>query len=453
MSPFSHPVTVCLLFSILLLSLLTNSTIQAKQYQGVPSFSAKNTNTYSPTRSSYISSIMRLNMTYTHRFNDFEVTISPDLDIDYTDQTHVIFSPTEYYLDLYLQKTDLRLGRQSFSWGSSPIQSLNNFLTPVTLTEFVLPDPEDLPDARLALSVIQYFGANYLHAVYAPATRATELPDVESIWFPAQSAPSFVDLAFEPAQESSLFDGHQFAFRAALRSLPQLEIDLMGYYWTQPLPSLGIYFTPGAPGENPLITLQQELRRSWMAGAALSWSSGRWIVRQEWLIIPDRQVHRFNIPVSRLRAFSLDPQSDLGVLSDFELREDGYLISKPSLSNTTGFEVSLWGGTLGGEVQTRILYGVTDNILAEPITFSLTGFFERSFANDRLQILSLGTYQPTGRDFWGRLEISYQATDTFSIGTGGNVFSGPEPEPLYSEVTFHSFRKNSSFYLKFTLDL
>jgi hypothetical protein len=199
--------------------------------------------------------------------------------------------------------------------------------------------------------------------------------------------------------------------------------------------------------------LQQELRRSWMAGAALSWSSGRWIVRQEWLIIPDRQVHRFNIPVSRLRAFSLDPQSDLGVLSEFELREDGYLISKPSLSNTTGFEASLWGGTLGGEVQTRILYGVTDNILAEPITFSLIGFFERSFANDRLQILSLGTYQPTGRDFWGRLEISYQATDTFSIGTGGNVFSGPEPEPLYSELTFHSFRRNSSFYLKFTLDL
>ena len=392
-------------------------------------------------------------MTYTHSFERFDVTISPDLDIDYSQSTEAIFAPTEYYLDLYLRNTDLRIGRQSFSWGTSPIQSLNNFLTPISLTEFVLPDPEDLPDAQLSLSAIRYFEQNYLQVVYAPATRAIELPDSDSIWFPAQNTPEFADVVFEPADESALFEGHQAAIRFAFRQFPRLEIDLMGYYWTQPTPSLGIYFAPGTTGQNALITLRQELRRSWMAGLSWNWSGGRWIVRQEWLFIPDRQVHQFNVPVSRLRSFSTDPQSDLALLTEFELREDGYLVSKPSFANVTGAEYAVWGGTLGGEVQTRVLSGISETILAEPITVTLTGFFERSFASDRLRFRTLGTYQPTGRDLWSRTEVDYQMADSFSIGIGGNLFSGPEPEPLYSELSFHSFRKNSSFYLKFTLDL
>ena len=419
----------------------------------LPSFSFKHYTAYSPSQSSFISQISRLNLTYTYASEYLDLTISPDLDIDYTNGTQASFTPTEYYADLYFTHADVKLGRQSFSWGASPLQSVNNFLTPVTLTEFLLPDAEDLPDARLAASVILYRGASYLQLIYAPRSRATELPDIQSVWFPTQNVPDFVELNFEPETIPALFSSHQVALRYAYRETPGLELDLMAYYWSQPNAVPGIYITPGDIITPPVLTLRQQSASSFMGGTTLSWQTHRWIFRNEWLWIPDQRVHQFNVPVSTLRDFTVNPQSNLALLNEFELRDDGYLVRKSSISSVIGAEHARWGSTIGLEFRLRYLHGITETILAEAFTAAISGYFERSFVNDRLQLLVLSTYQTAGKDLWNRLEVDYSASDIIQFGAGANFFSGPEPKPLFSEVTFQTFRKNSSIYLKFTLNL
>ena len=105
------------------------------------------------------------------------------------------FRMREIYLDLYFKSVDIRIGKQQIVWGKADGVFITDIVSPLNLTEFLLPDFDEIRVGVYAAKVDFYFGNSTIEAIWKPVYAGNELPPPGSIWYkpPAFPAPPTFD--------------------------------------------------------------------------------------------------------------------------------------------------------------------------------------------------------------------------------------------------------------------
>ncbi|MCD4679270.1 MAG: hypothetical protein K8S00_02665, partial [Bacteroidales bacterium] len=109
------------------------------------------------------------------------------------------FRMRELYLDLYFKNFDIRIGSQQVVWGKADGVFITDIVSPLNLTEFLLPDFDEIRKAVIATKIDYYLGNSTFEAIWIPTFTPTERPQPASIWYvqPNFPAPPTWDLSKE----------------------------------------------------------------------------------------------------------------------------------------------------------------------------------------------------------------------------------------------------------------
>lgn len=85
-------------------------------------------------------------------------------------------------MDIYFDNFDLRIGKQQIIWGKADGVFITDVISPRDLSEFILPDFEEIRIGTNAVKFDYYLGNSTFEAVWIPTFQPTILPDGNSIW-------------------------------------------------------------------------------------------------------------------------------------------------------------------------------------------------------------------------------------------------------------------------------
>jgi len=352
--------------------------------------------------------------------------------------------PREIYADWYTPKYDIRIGKQTIIWGKSNGGFVNDILTPVDLREFLTQDMSDLRVGVTAFNVKRYFSKSTLQLVVSPTITTDLLPSSDSRWFPVQTIPSPIPFRFRQSTNTDNLSNVQLAARFSWRPSLSLDVDLMAYHWAHPMPAYSIQ--PGffSFQRLPEVTLTETYKTSPMAGYTVTWQPGdTWIFSAEGIFVNERLFTFLPVPVDRLENAFEDPLEAIQILQEFDIRSDGYLLTKPWIQQMIGVQTSFNGITAGIQGYLEVIINYEDRILPQQLFPYLSAFGQRSFLRDRLQLFTVGRYNIYGQDYWAQVQGTYEIADGFEFTLGSNLFGGPSISPFYGHLTFNEFRDNS----------
>ncbi|MBT6764713.1 MAG: hypothetical protein HOA90_09295, partial [Prolixibacteraceae bacterium] len=89
----------------------------------------------------------------------------------------------ELYLDLYFNNFDLRIGKQQVVWGKADGVFITDIVSPLNLTEFLLPEFDEIRTGVNAVKFDYYLGNNTFEVIWLPNFTPTEMPATNSIWY------------------------------------------------------------------------------------------------------------------------------------------------------------------------------------------------------------------------------------------------------------------------------
>jgi len=393
---------------------------------------------------------VRVNFDRTFSFGGFKTEI--DLIDRYAEGRTFELLPREIYLDWFTSDYDIRIGKQTVIWGQSTGGFVTDILTPVDLREFLTQDINDLRVGLTALNVQRFFGSSYLQLILSPAVQPDLLPDQDSRWYPVESPSSIIPFTFRSSNQQPTLSDVQAAVRFAWRPSISLDIDFMAFHWAHPMPAYAIrpqfLSFPGLPQ----IVLRENYRTSPMAGYSVNWQPGdRWSYSAEALYVNERLFTFLPVSVNRLEDALNDPAEAFLVLQEFDLRDDGYLLSKPWFHQMIGVQTEFRGANIGLQGYLEIILNYENRILPQQFFPYATAFVQRTFLRDRLQGIVTGRYNFFGNDYWVQLQSGYEIADGFEFKLGTNVFGGPSVSPFYGHLTFEQFKRNSFIFAQTTL--
>ena len=355
--------------------------------------------------------------------------------------------PREIYVDWYTSNYDIRIGKQSIIWGKSNGGFVNDILTPVDLREFLTQDMLDLRVGFTAFNLRRYFSNTTLQLILSPSISTDLLPESNSRWFPVQTIPTPLPFNFSKASPDQNLSNVQLAARLTWRPALSLDIELMAYHWAHPMPAYSIQPSFFTFQQLPEVTLRETYKTSPMAGYTTVWKPGdKWIFTAEALFVNERLFTFLPVPVSRLEDALENPLEGLQVLSEFDIRPDGYLLTKPWFQQMVGVQTSFSGVTAGIQAYLEVILNYEKRILSQRLFPYVSAFGQKSFLQDRLQIFSVGRYNIYGEDYWAQLQGTYEIADGFEFTLGTNVFGGPSISPFYGHLSFNQFQENSFIF-------
>ncbi|REL38211.1 hypothetical protein DYD21_06270 [Rhodohalobacter sp. SW132] len=362
----------------------------------------------------------------------------------YADERDFEILPRQMYADWYTSNYDIRIGKQNVIWGESIDTFVNDIITPVDLSEFLTQSPEDLRVGVTAVNIRRYFGSHSLQLIITPAIQPDRLPDPDSRWFPIEQPPTFIPVSFRERDRSPALSDVQTALRFAWRPSASLDVDFMLYRWAHPMPAYSVRPAIQEFPNTPEVSLRENYKTSPMAGYSLSWQiSDRWSFVSEALYVYSRLFTYLPVSVNRLESALDNPAEILPLLQEFEIRDDGYLLTKPWLHTMAGMQADLWDTIVGVQAYTELILNYEERILSQQLFPYLSAFAQRTFLRERLALTANGRYNIYGEDFWAQIRTSYEINDGFEVAMGTNLFGGPSISPFYGHLSFELFKENS----------
>lgn len=394
----------------------------------------------------------RIRGEYSDNYSFGALYLEVDLIDRYTNERDFELLIREAYLDWFTSSYDVRIGKQNIIWGKATGSFVTDILSPVDLREFLTQDVADLRLGLTSINLRRYFGRSFLQFVAAPALQPDLLPDQDSRWFPVQRPPSIIPFSFRSPENESTLSDIQLAARFAWRPSPSFDIDFMAYHWAHPMPAYAIEPNIFGSPLAPEVTLRETYRTSPMAGYAASWQiSDSWILSSESLFVYERLFTFLPVSTNRLEDALNDPLEAFQVLQEFDIRDDGYLLTKPWLQTMIGGQTDLAGATVGLQGYVEIILNYEDRILPQRVFPYASLFAQRSFLRDRISTFMTGRYNFFGQDFWAQIQAEYEINDGFQVALGTNIFEGPSISPFYGHLTFEQFKENSFIFAKTTI--
>lgn len=392
----------------------------------------------------------RLNIGQARRFGGFNSEL--DFIQRYNQSAATELQLRELYIDWFLDDYDIRIGRQQIIWGRAIGGFVTDILTPVDLREFMTQDAEDLRIGLTAINATRYYGNNQIQLIVNPVFEPDLLPSPDSRWFPVQPLPGPIPARFNGPEKSPLLKEAGVALRYGLSSPGLMDLDLMLLRWTHPMPAYAITFTLLDFPDVVRADLNESYQNSLMAGFSASvLVHGNFRLTTEGLFVKNRVFNYLPVPVNLLEDALANPASALLLLQEFELSDDGYLLTRPWFQAMAGFETRWHGTTLHAQAFVETILNYKEEILARRVFPYVSFLAARTFLRERLQMQTVTRYNIYAEDFWFQLQGSYEIADGFEISLGTHLFGGDSITPLYGHFSFSRFRENSFIFSNIAL--
>jgi hypothetical protein len=328
----------------------------------------------------------------------------------------------EAYLDLYFKNFDIRIGKQQVVWGKADGAFITDIVSPLNLTEFLLPDFDEIRTGVNAVKIDYYIGNNTIEAIWIPQFTATTMPANGSIWrinpeFPAPATFDWSKSTIKPSLENSE------AFLKFSASTSAIDFELMGGYTWDDAPTMHVQkqFGMNPSSMQPMLVglnIIPEHHRLYLGGASFSTEIKGVILRGEGAYYNGKYFQ------------TEDPAA-----------KDA-LIQKDYLHYLLGVDFNLGNVKMSTQFiqQTILDY---DEFIAKPEFDNTMTFMARYDLFRETVHLELFSYIGiTGEDALIRPKISYDFDDSFNIQLGSNIFVGER------DGKFGQYQDNSMIYLK-----
>ncbi len=356
------------------------------------------------------------NLDFEHRNEKVGFKVNPLL-YHYFDDS-LVFRLREAYLDVYFPKFDLRIGQQQIIYGKAEGVFITDIVSPKDLSEFLLPDFDEIRMGVTAVKLNYYFGINSLEAVWAPVFTPTRRPAEGSIWSPEMSFPVQPDFDYSTSEIKPSLPNSEFFLRySAMTSKADFEL-VGGYHWsddpvmrlTKTMDTLSMQLTG--------LTARPEYHRMGLFGGSLSTTLGGFVLRTE---------AAYN--TGRYFQTSAIQQTDGTIAKDY-------------LFYMAGLDYSLGGVKLSAQFIQEYIVDYEDDIEQEEFENTMTFLAAKDYFREKLW-LELFAYVGLNKgDALIRPKIRYDFADGFDVQLGANIFAGDE------SGLFGQYKDNTMLYWK-----
>ncbi len=316
----------------------------------------------------------------------------------------------EAYVDLYFDQVDLRIGKQQIIWGMAEGVFITDVVSPKDLSEFLLPDFDEIRIGVNALKTDLYIGPTTFEIVLIPVFTPTVQPEPGSIWSVTPSYPVTPDIKATREVEMSLENSEVFAKFSYLDSLLDFEI-MGGYMWDdEPTPHV----------TNPMsLEITPEHHRLALAGGSFSTTVAGIVFRGEGAFYYGKHFR------------TDDPATGEGV------------VQKEYIHYLVGSDFSLQGIDCSAQYIQQIILDYDNSIVNDQLEHMASFRISKRFLREtlRLELFSyIGLNEP---DALLRPKIVYDLTDGLELLFGSNIFLG-------NEGMFGQYNDNNMVYAKVT---
>ena len=363
-----------------------------------------------------------LNLNFTKSGNKIAFKANPMLYSYNTDSLDLRLR--ELYLDLYFKNFDLRIGKQQIVWGKADGVFITDVVSPLNLTEFLLPDFDEIRRGVNAVKFDYYLGNSTFELIWIPNFTPTEKPGENSIWYIQPEFPVTPTFDWSKSEiEPSLENSELFLKYSALTSKIDFEI-IGGYTWddnpTMHIQKIFVMDTTTMP-PSPILTnlnIIPKHHRLYLGGGSFSTEIKGIVLRGEAAYYNGKYFQ------------TEDP-----------LATDA-LVKKDYLHYLVGLDFNVKDVKFSTQFIQEAILNYDENMLKEEIENTMTFLARYDMFRETLH-LELFTYIGlTNEDALIRPKITYDFDDSFSILLGSNIFIGDE------DGRFGQYKDNSMGYMK-----
>lgn len=332
------------------------------------------------------------------------------------------FRMRELYLDLYFDNFDIRIGQQQVVWGKADGVFITDIVSPLNLTEFLLPDFDEIRTGVIATKLDYYVGNSTFEVIWIPVFTPTERPADGSIWyiqpeFPAPASFDWSKSEIKPSLENSEVFG-KFSMMTS-----NIDFEIMGAYTWDDNPAMHIQkqFGIDSISGDPILTglnITPQHHRLSVGGGSFSTEIKGVVLRGEGAYYNGKYFQ------------TEDP-----------IAEDA-LIQKDYLHYLVGLDFSLGGLMLSTQFIQQSILDYDDFILNEKSVNTMTFLARYDLLRETLHLELFSYIGLTNEDALIRPKITYDFEDSFSILLGSNIFIGD------SNGQFGQYVDNSMIYAK-----
>ncbi len=326
----------------------------------------------------------------------------------------------EAYLDLYFDKFDIRIGKQQVVWGKADGVFITDVVSPLNLSEFLLPDFDEVRTGITSVKFDYYFGNNTFEVIWVPNFTPTTMPASNSIWSVQPDFPIVPTFDWSKSEITpSLENSEVFAKITALTSA--IDFEIMGGYTWDDNPTMHVQkqidMSTGAPVLTGL-TVTPEHHRIYLGGGSFSTEIKGVILRGEAAYYNGKY-------------FQTEDPTAVDAI-----------IQKDYLHYLAGLDFNIGNVKLSSQfIQQYVLD--YDDFMVNPETENTMTFLARySMLRETLHLELFSYIGLTNEDALIRPKITYDFADGFSFLLGSNIFVGE------TDGRFGQFENNSMIYTK-----
>ncbi|MEA3317004.1 MAG: DUF1302 family protein [Bacteroidota bacterium] len=330
------------------------------------------------------------------------------------------FRMREVYLDLYFDNFDLRIGKQQIVWGKADGAFITDIVSPLNLTEFLLPDFDEIRRGVNAIKFDYYIGNSIFEIIWMPVFTSTQKPTENSIWYIKPEFPAPVTFDWSKSDiDASLENSEVFMKYSALTS--KIDFEIMGGYTWDDNPTMHTEKQFDMSSGSPILTglnITPKYHRLTIGGGSFSTEIKGVVLRGEAAYYNGKY-------------FQTEDSSAVDAI-----------IEKNYLHYLLGFDFVVGGTTVSTQLIQESILDYDENILTDQIETTMTFLIRDDFMHETLHI-ELFTYLGlNNEDALIRPKITYDFDDSFSILAGSNIFVGDR------DGRFGQYKDNSMGYLK-----
>ena len=319
------------------------------------------------------------------------------------------------YMDIYFDNFDLRIGKQQIIWGKADGAFITDIISPRDLSEFILPDFEEIRIGTNAVKFDYYLGNSTLEAVWMPTFVSTILPKNNSIWSPQKpDFPMPVNYDYSNAEVENKFSESEIAFKYSYLG-SAIDFELMAAYMWDDNPTMHIY-----PQPDTTLLIKPEYHRLPLIGASFSKAVGGAVIRGEGAYYFEK---RFS-------------SEDLLINGVKEKDYAHYLI---------GYDHSWFGVNVSMQFIQEYIPDYEEDIHNEEFQSTTTFLASKTFINETLEVSLFSYYGINNEDALLRPKLSYDLSDGFNVLLGSDIFIG-------ENGNFGQYNNNDMVYIKVRYD-
>ncbi len=334
------------------------------------------------------------------------------------------FNMREIYLDMYFKNFDLRLGKQQIVWGKADGVFITDVVSPLNLTEFLLPDFDEIRTGVTAAKLDYYIGSASLEAIVIPQFTPTLRPSHNSIWYRQPEFPAPATFDWSQAEVKPSLENSE-AFLKYSNMTSKVDFELMGAYTWDDNPVMHIRKLFGVDSSamppHPYLkglNITPRYHRLFLAGGSFSTEIKGFVLRGEAAFYKGKYFQ------------TQDPDAGDAI------------VQKDYLHYVAGLDFNVGKVKLSTQFIQRYILDYDDYLREREMENTAT-FMARYDTPGETLHLELFSYLGLDKgDALIRPKITYDFEDGFSLLLGANIFAGD------TEGRFGRYEDNSMIYTK-----